>query len=127
MGPSLVDGVVRRLDPPPEENNSDDNEEDGDEDEDEDSLFHSTHPEAFVAHLHPSECTSVMLAMKALVLGFVQRPPNNNRGEYSRISIDSERRFIFNRQRKAKTSHVARRIRHKSTRGMVRSRGGSAS
>ena len=123
MGPSLVDGVVRRLDSPPEENDSDDNE----EDEDEDSLFHSSHPEAFITHLHPSECTSVMLAMKALVSGFVQRSPNNNHGKYSRISIDSQRRFISNRQRKAKTSHVARSIRHKSTRGMVRSRAGSAS
>ena len=82
MGPSLINEITRRLDPPREAANSDDEDED-----DADSLFQSTHPDAFVTHLHPSECTSVMLAMKALVGGFVQWSPNKKLGRHCQISI----------------------------------------
>jgi origin recognition complex subunit 3 len=65
----------------------DSDDDDEDDEDDEDSLFQSGHPDAFVTHLHPSECTSVMLAMKTLVGGFVQRSPDKKHGRYPQISI----------------------------------------
>lgn len=32
--------------------------------------------ETYVTHLHPSDCSSLMSAMKTLVMGFVDRPPD---------------------------------------------------
>lgn len=40
--------------------------------EHEDSRITETH----VTHLHPSDCSTLMSAMKTLVMGFVDRPPD---------------------------------------------------
>ncbi|TFY63732.1 hypothetical protein EVG20_g6195 [Dentipellis fragilis] len=44
--------------------------------EDEDEMEADDTPSAYITHLHPSDCTTVMNAMKALVLGFVEQSPD---------------------------------------------------
>lgn len=41
------------------------------EEEDEDPS-----PSSYITHLYPSGCSNIMTTMKALVTGFVDRPPN---------------------------------------------------
>ncbi|KAI0060018.1 hypothetical protein BV25DRAFT_1828445 [Artomyces pyxidatus] len=59
-GPSFVKSVALRLGFDPEERD------DGE----------SSRPESHVIHLAPSDCPNIMSGMKALVSGFVERPPD---------------------------------------------------
>ena len=43
---------------------------------DTDSEEEATHPANYVTHIRPSDCTNIMSAMKALVTGFIDRPPS---------------------------------------------------
>jgi hypothetical protein len=38
---------------------------------------------AFVTHLYPAECTNITLTMKALINGFIKKPPNEHDGKAS--------------------------------------------
>lgn len=38
-------------------------------------------PGSYITHLYPSDCPNVMTAMKALVTGFVDHPPNGQGSE----------------------------------------------
>jgi hypothetical protein len=38
-------------------------------------------PSSYITHLYPSDCLNIMSAMKALVTGFVNRPPNGQDSE----------------------------------------------
>lgn len=58
-GSSFFNDIANRLD-------GDDNP------EDEESRVTETH----VTHLHPSDCSTLMSAMKTLVMGFVDKPPD---------------------------------------------------
>ena len=38
-------------------------------------------PGSYITHLYPSDCPNIMSTMKALVTGFVDRPPNGQDSE----------------------------------------------
>jgi origin recognition complex subunit 3 len=38
-------------------------------------------PNSYITHLYPSDCSNIMSAMKTLVTGFVDRPPDGQDGE----------------------------------------------
>ncbi|KAI0046775.1 hypothetical protein FA95DRAFT_1542047 [Auriscalpium vulgare] len=57
-GSAFLDNISRRLDHNSEEDDS--------------------RPETYVVHLHPPDCLTLMLTMKTLVTGFVDRPPDGH-------------------------------------------------
>jgi origin recognition complex subunit 3 len=38
-------------------------------------------PSSYITHLYPSDCSNIMSAMKNLVTGFVDHPPDGQDGE----------------------------------------------
>ena len=45
-------------------------------------------PSSYITHLYPSDCSNIMSAMKTLVTGFVDRPPDGQDGETAVITPD---------------------------------------
>jgi len=46
-------------------------------------------PSSYITHIHPSDCSNIMSTMKALVTGFVDRPPAGQDGETGHNTGDS--------------------------------------
>lgn len=90
-----------------------------------DEANNTTH--ALVTHVHPTDCTTIMSAMKAIVTGFVDKQDGSTE-ENSVIQCTSgllpqwaclTHSLLSTRSNEAKADDIARQFRHPSTRGVV--------
>jgi len=87
--------IIGRFEQPQDEHDSEDG-----------SAHHESLPEAIVTYLYPAECTSIMLTMKALISGFVQRSPDGNDGADCGRAGDST---VLTLKQKARNERLRRR------------------